>query len=238
MKKLLFVSHTLDFAAGGAERVLVDVVTRIDRDRFEISLATGGRDEIVPDELQSLEIPIHQLPHLPMFASANLWALLRVAIAVVVCQVSMWMLLRGKRFDVLHVNSIFALHYSALPCLLTGTPLIFHEHGLPRAREGSFWSFAYRWLVRRATHTIAITNAVRNQVLGFGLNPESITTVHNGIDPDDPALKQETPESTMSVRPGFRIVQISNFLDWKGHDIVLEALAKLRKSMPDARVVF
>lgn len=245
MNKVLFVSHTLDFAAGGAERVLLDILARIDRSRFDVRLVvcrdTGG----APPEFRALGLPIELLPHLEMTSSRSPWNFLRIGLSLVGSAFRLLGILRRERPDVIHVNSPFSLHFALLPCRLTKTPLVYHEHGLPRSRQGSIWSIAYPWLIHRVSHTIAITEAVRAEVVGHGVSPAAVTTVHNGIDAGSGSTKPR--DSTSSTRStdagepperGFRVVQVANFLDWKGQDVVLEALPILRERVPGASVVF
>jgi glycosyltransferase involved in cell wall biosynthesis len=239
MKKILFVSHTLDFSAGGAERVLFGLLKRVDRDRFEVSAAISRESGGVPVEFAELGIPLHTLPRLATGSSRGLWGILRVGIGLARCQISCALLLWRKRYDLIHANTIFALHFALIPCLLSGTPLVYHEHGLPRVRDHSFWSIAFRWMIHRVTHVVAITDAVKDQLLTYGIDPGSVTTVHNGIDPEPPiALDDDSSWVLPRDRPGLSIIQIANLLDWKGQDVVLESLALLRDRLPDSHVVF
>ncbi|MAG32829.1 MAG: hypothetical protein CL908_18280 [Deltaproteobacteria bacterium] len=236
MKTVHFVSHTLDFAAGGAERVLLDVLMRIDRSRFDVRLVVGRDACGVPPEFEALGLPIELLPHLHMTSSRNPSSFLRIGCALIGSALSLFRILHRERPDVVHVNSPFALHFALAPCLLTQTPLVYHEHGLPRSRQDSIWSIAYPWLIHRVSHTIAITDAVRAEVIGHGVSRDRITTVHNGIEAGSPPAVPTGP--SRSAKQGFTIVQIANFLEWKGQDVVLEALSPLREKVQDARVIF
>jgi glycosyltransferase involved in cell wall biosynthesis len=232
VKKILFVSHTLNLAAGGAERVLLGILQRMDRDRFDIGLVAGRDARGVPAEFEELALPIRLLPGLPMDTERGLLGFLRMGTALLTSALSLWGILRRDRPDLIHVNSVFALHFAMLPCLLTRTPVIFHEHGLPRIWGETIWLTAYPHLIRRVRHTIAITEAVREQVISFGAAPDAVTTVHNGIDP-------ATPQAAGSrAGPEFSIVQIANLHDWKGQDVVLHALARLHEEEPGAKLVF
>ncbi len=237
MTRLLFVNHTLDFKAGGAERVLLEVLRRIDRARLEPSVFVGRDPLGVPAEFQALSIPIHVHRPLPLGVSFGLPGILTTLFAIVSLAYSLWRTLRRDRIDVVHVNSIFALHFALLPCRLRRVPLVFHEHGLARDREGSPWARAYPWMISRVSHTIAITEAVRQEVLSYGVMPTTVTTIHNGIDSRDPSAAVRDDPAAEPAR-GFTIVQIANFLAWKGHDTVVRALERLRQRVPDARVVF
>jgi glycosyltransferase involved in cell wall biosynthesis len=234
VKKILFVSHTLDFAAGGAERVLLEMLKRIDRSRFEVGIAVGRDTRGVPPEFEALGFPIRLLPRLPMNTSRSPWGFLRVGCALLFSSLSLLRVLRRDHYDLIHVNSVFALHFAMLPCLLTRTPLIYHEHGLPESWGRTIWLIAYPRLIRHVRHTLAITDAVRAQVIGQGAAPDAVTTVHNGIDPEAPSASDRARPS----RAGFSIIQIANLHSWKGQDVVLQSLALLRKELPDVSLVF
>jgi hypothetical protein len=66
LTRLLFVTHTLDFEAGGAERVLFDVLKRIDRSRFDVSVFVGQDEKGVPPEFSELGFPISVHTNLPL----------------------------------------------------------------------------------------------------------------------------------------------------------------------------
>ena len=240
MKLVLFVSHTLDFAAGGAERVLHDVLLRIDRKRFTPMLFVAGDPGGVPSEFQALDLPIDVHRQFPLDIERRLIDFLRMGFALVSLAVSLWRRLGRDPIDVVHVNSVFALHFAVLPCRLRRVRLVYHEHGLPRNGERSPWAHSYPFLIRRVDHTIAITETVRQQVLSYDVEPSSVTTIHNGIDPhtSHESTSRENRPSGDASGQDFTVVQIANFLDWKGHETVIRALARPRDRVPGARVVF
>ena len=240
MKLVLFVSHTLNFAGGGAERVLHDVLLRIDRKRFTPELFVAGDPSGVPSEFRDLDLPIEVHRQFPEDVERRLVDFLRIGFALVSLAVSLWRRLGRDPIDIVHVNSVFALHFAVFPCRLRRVRLVYHEHGLPRNWENSLWARSYAPLIRRVDHTIAITETVRQQVLAYDVEPASVTTVHNGIDPRisyGNTSREHRPSDAASAQD-FTVVQIANFLDWKGHETVIRAVARLRDRVPGARVVF
>ena len=240
MKRVLFVSHTLDFAGGGAERVLHDVLLRIDRKRFTPVLFVAGDPSGVPSEFRALDLPIDVHRQFPVDVERRFIDILRMGLALVSLAVSLWRRLGRDPIDIVHVNSVFALHFAVFPCRLRRVRLVYHEHGLPRNRERSLWARFYPSLIRRVDHTIAITEAVHQQILSYDVEAASVTTVHNGIDPriSHGSKSREHRPSDDASGQDFTIVQVANFLDWKGHETVIRALARLRDRVPAARVVF
>ena len=232
MKRILFISHTLDFSAGGAERVFHEVVARIDRTRFAPSVFVGGDANGIPQEYAKVDVPIEATKTLILHAQKNPIRLLQTAVSVVSLAFALWRKLGREEFDVAHVNTLFALHFAFLPCMLRGIPVTYHEHGLARDRDHSVWGQLFPFMARRMSHIFAITDAVRGEVLSYGIDPNRVTTVYNGI---DASCSKPTIEEAHS--DAFRIAQVANFLEWKDHPTVLRALALLRKNVPEARLV-
>ncbi|MAG31136.1 MAG: hypothetical protein CL908_09635 [Deltaproteobacteria bacterium] len=231
MIRALFVTHSLDFEAGGAERVLYDLLVRLDRSRFEPFIFTGSDLAGVPEAFSALDIPIETGPRLPMEASLGLTGLWKTGKALLSLMAGLHRTLRRYPVEVVHVNTVFALHFALLPCRLAGVPVVFHEHNLVHQREGSVWQRRYAKRMKHVEHVAANSGAVREEAIRAGADPARISTVYNGIDPMPPASKAEK-------RPGFSIVQAANFLDWKGQHLVVEALGRLRENVPEATVTF
>ncbi len=232
MKSVLFVTHTLDFEAGGAERVLCDVLERIDRSRFQPSVFSGRDTKGIPNEFTQLDIPIETSANLPMNVSLGITGIINVLQSLIRLAWDLSNRLKRDRPDVVHINSVFALHFALWPCLRHRVPVAYHEHGLARDRSGSPWALFYSFLVKRVSHTIAITDAVRDQAIEFGAVESKAATVYNGI--DAPSILPER----QAHEPDFRIVQVANFLSWKGQDIMVRALPELKKSVPHVQLVF
>ncbi len=242
MIRILFVSHTLDFRAGGAERVLYDVLQRRDRGGYEAVLAVPRSPEDLPEEFRALRLETHILPRLRFHSGRSPRAILQTVWELLRLNVALLGLLRRGRFDVMHVNSVFALHFAALPARIARCPLVYHEHGLPVVRSTYVWYWMYRWLLRPVRHVISITDAVATQVAELGFDPSRVTTVYNGID-------LAAPESGARVghwraaqaeggRAPFTFVKVANMHEWKGHETVIRAMPLLRRELPDARAVF
>jgi glycosyltransferase involved in cell wall biosynthesis len=240
--RILFVSHTLDFRAGGAERVLCDVLQLRDRSGYEAVLAVPRSPEDPPEEFRALGLETHLLPRLQLHPTRRPSAMLQTAWELLRLNVALLRLLRRERFDVMHVNSVFALHFAVLPARIMRCPLVYHEHGLPRSRSTSVWSWMFPWLLRRASHVISITDAVAAQVMEFRVDPSEMTTVHNGIDlaaPESGArVDHWRVDQAKGGRAPFTFVKVANLHEWKGHETVVRALPLLRRELPEAKVVF
>ena len=90
-----------------------------------------------------------------------------------------------------------------------------------------------RWAVQHCAKVITVSDALRQKLVAIGVPDDAIAVMPNGVDeqlfaPVDRLAARET------VRyDGFTILSVGNLVPLKGHDIVIEAVARI----PDARLV-
>lgn len=92
-----------------------------------------------------------------------------------------------------------------------------------------------RWALHGARAVIAVSDGVAARLGELGVDPAAVTVVRNGIDtsvftPDGP-VPVDAPDVPYLVYAG-------TASEWQGAEIFVEALARVRESVPDARVVF
>lgn len=132
--------------------------------------------------------------------------------------------------DLLHVHYRAVSPYAKGAQLLSGLPFIstLHMTGIPAGlpyRLASFWG----------DRTIAISKEVKDYLEGaFRLNPRRIRTIHNGVDADH--FRPPTPCEAAEARDVLGVPQnasvigmIARMSPVKGHDVLLKALAALKR---------
>lgn len=230
---VLFVNHTLDRKAGGAEQVLSSLLTGLAPSPFALRLAAPRKadreNEISP------EVERHWLPPFHMDPTRSIANLARTALSLLRANLAFGVLVRRLRPDVIYVNSIFALHFAALPALVLGVPFVYHEHNLVSQRSGSIWHRAFPLLVRRARRVVAISEAVAEELRDLGVPDEMIQVVHNAIDLPLPTVERTARD--VDERP-FRVVQVANLHRWKGHATIIEAIALAAEDGLDLSATF
>lgn len=92
-----------------------------------------------------------------------------------------------------------------------------------------------RWALRGARAVIAVSDGVATRLGELGVDPAAVTVVRNGIDtsvftPAGPPAA-DAPDAPYVVYAG-------TASEWQGAEIFVEALALVRESVPNARVVF
>lgn len=132
-----------------------------------------------------------------------------------------------------------------------GLKSVYEVRGLweiTRASRDPEWtdSDAYRYMARmeadaanHATHVIAITQALKNELVSRGVKEDKITVVPNGVDADrfipidsDPALAQE-----LSIGDRVVVGYVGSVLDYEGLYLLAEAVAHLSPYRNDFKVL-
>ena len=158
-------------AAGGAETQLRLLLQHSRHDAEVVALYNAGS---VADQLRADGIPVTDLG---MRSNTQVGAVLRLA-----------RLVRRGRFDVVHVHLYRAAVYGRLAARLAGVRrVVATEHSLLDDQlEGRPATRGVRTLYLAAERlgrtTIAVSEAVRSNLLAWGIAPDRVRTVPNGLD--------------------------------------------------------
>ena len=84
-----------------------------------------------------------------------------------------------------------------------------------------------RWAAGKAAGLITVSRALKDALSELGVRPERVRVLRNGVDldtfqPGDPAALRQT----LGLRPPV-LLSVGNLLPFKGHDLAVEALARL-----------
>ncbi len=217
--KVLFMIDELDI--GGTEQQILELVRRIDRDRFEphVCCFRYGRKA---KEIASFGVPVH---HEPKRLKADPGLVLRLA-----------SLLRREQFDIVQTYLWTANTWGRLATRLAGTPIV-----LASERNVDIWEERYkrvigRWLAKSTDTIIANSEAVRRYLLDRGgLAPDKVVTIYNGVNferfraPCDPAVRREElglPADAILAGVVARVEPA------KDHGTLLQAFALVRDRIP------
>lgn len=158
-------------AEGGAERQLELLVRQQGRAASVVALYDGGPIG------ESLRRDGYDVRVLGMGGWRRILTWLRLA----------W-LIRQLRPDVVHVHLLAAQLWGIPAARLARVPVtVSSEHSLNEAmiegRDHARWLvWLYRLLAALATHTIAVSEATRGRLVGWGVPDEKISVIDNGLD--------------------------------------------------------
>jgi glycosyltransferase involved in cell wall biosynthesis len=242
-------------ALGGAERCLLDLAASFREHARDVELGlVAGRDGPLIEEARALGVHVIPLPLgarlLAMGDSAliarkgpPIFRFSRHAIRALLDAASyvprLSSAIRDFSPSVVHSNGI-KMHLLAAAAT-RGTPLIWHIRDFIGERPLVSW--ALRACASRAACGIAISDMVAQDARRI-VPRLPISVIHDAIDtgafsPAGPvaaidALAGMTPASPGTVRVGL----VATYARWKGHEVFLQALQRLKAALPRAEVQF
>ncbi|MGB9791724.1 MAG: glycosyltransferase [Thermacetogeniaceae bacterium] len=163
-----------DTNIGGAGRHLLNLLKHCASWGVDAEVACPEGSQLAP-LCRELGVRVHELEELPPDASfswKNAWRQIPALVR----------LIREGSFDVVHTHASFA---GRLAAALAGAPLIvFTKHTFDPVPAGRGIKGWLRGLVNRATcdAAIAVSEAVRENLIRDGIPPERIEVIPNGVD--------------------------------------------------------
>jgi L-malate glycosyltransferase len=244
--KCLFANHVGHFQAGGAERVLVNVLQQLDQEAVTIFLAipnsrNGQISSILPRHIKKVE-------HVVPLVRYNMFLWFRALLTILLYPVEVWRLSRlvwREGIEALYANSLLSGVYFASVSLVTNRPLIYHEHNFVEQRPGRIWLAAFKLVTAKARWVVAISKAVRESIERHGVARRKIMVVHNGLEYQ--AIKRDMLQE-MALKGRQRlglgensqslVGMVANLHPWKGHMLVLQTIPIVKQKYPDVLYVF
>jgi sugar transferase (PEP-CTERM/EpsH1 system associated) len=156
---------------GGAQKVLLQLLSRLDRRRFSPSVVClYNGDKAVAQEIRSLGIHVADLGMATKWRVDAFWRFLR--------------LLRAERPAILHTHLFHANIPGRVVGRLTGVPIVISTEHSMGTESG------WRYRLNRLTHPLADrVVCVSQQIAGFftqrvGIPEAKVVVIPNGIDPE------------------------------------------------------
>jgi glycosyltransferase involved in cell wall biosynthesis len=224
-KRVLFILPSL--GAGGAERVKITLLRHLDRSRFEPHLALV---EAVGPFLTEVpqDVPIHDLKAI------------RVRYALPAILRLVWKLRPHAVVSALaELNVVMGLIKPLLP---RGLKLLVEEETSATAElaeKGAstlIWHWLYRHFYAKADKVICVADYVVNDLaVNFRIPREKLARIYNPVDIDKTrALANEGDDPFRG--PGPHLVAAGRLSRVKAFDMLLDAMAMVRKAIPTARL--
>jgi phosphatidylinositol alpha-1,6-mannosyltransferase len=149
--------------------------------------------------------------------------------------------LTAEPADLVHVHRAYHRQFLCQEVVGLSVPLVVTVHSVnPLLQSNPAWM---RSMItgnyRRARHLIAVSNFVRDKIVGYGARPEATTVIHNGVD-----LSVFTPEPPAPAREELGLPQdrflflfSGNLIARKGVAVLVRAFCQLVGRQPEAHLV-
>jgi glycosyltransferase involved in cell wall biosynthesis len=234
--KIVFILGTLEI--GGTERQFLELVRRIDRERFALRVLAFHCQGTVRDEVEALNIPFTCLNFFGLkgkYRPISYWQLYCLLRDIA-------QYLRHEQPQIVQSYLFWANVYGSIAAKIAGVPVIIT--GRRTLLEAKYKRFPAQWLQHLsnlwATLIVSNSEAARQECLQHDrfVNAQKTVVIYNGIEAgpyaaacDAPAAKRalHLPEDALTVG------MVANLHPYKGHRVFLHAAARVLQHCPHTR---
>ncbi len=242
--RLLIVNHAVEI--GGAERVLLRLLDRMDRGLFTPALACPHAGPLT-EEAEARGLQVHLgYPAARLLAvrrkglGAGPLGALAYPLDMARTVAGLARLVREGGYELVLTNSAKADIYGSVAARLAGRPVVWRLHDIV---DYDAFSRLNVLLFRvsaslLASRVLAVSQAVREALMARGVSGKKIAVVYNGIalDACDRALARPGVREEWGLEKDAPVAgMVGRLVDWKGPDRFLEAAALVAARMPRAR---
>ncbi|MGE0445036.1 MAG: glycosyltransferase [Vicinamibacterales bacterium] len=213
------------FDPGGTERQMTELIARLDRARFDVHVACFRREGHWLPRVEAAALSVTEFPISGFRSPSTLGQLLAFA---------RWC--RERRLAVVQACDFYA-NVFALPCAaLARVPVrIGSRRDLVLPGRSAGQHRLQRWAYRLAHRIVANSQAAAQQVAAEGIPESRVTVIPNGVD----LRTFGPPHPRTAGPPNLRtITTVANLRPEKGHDVLLEAAARVVRTHPDVQFQF
>src|SRR5262245_17220710 len=214
--RVVYLTHTL--GVGGAEELILNMVARLPRDRFEpmVCCFENPPGPIGP-EITALGVPVIPLGVVPGWRRPSAW----------------WSIvrqLRRLRPAIVHTFMLPASLYGRSAAVAAGVPIIIGTEVNIYERKQRHHIFIERFLAARSACVVASAESVKTAyVQQLGIGADAVRVVYNAVNWDrlDATKAPDEVRAELEI-PSNRIVVgvVATLQNKKGHRVLLDAVAK------------
>jgi len=211
---------------GGIEKQMLRVLPRLNTGRYRVSLCLLKRPGELAEELRALGVGVHVLPFRGRLAPRSLWALGR--------------LFRRERVSIVHAHVRESNTSATVAGRLARVPVIVASIHNVDTMHGGRRILQDRLLDSWRDAVVTVSDKVRDDYCAsVGVDPAKCVTIHNGLDLaafTAGGRPREAVRAELGLAPADRVVvTVARLVAQKGHEVLLEAAARVAAAVPEAR---
>ncbi len=132
-----------------------------------------------------------------------------------------------ERYSLNTMCGILVARRYRIPLILeVNAPLRREQETLGRLSFRRLARFTERWICSNATHTIAVTDVLKNLLVEDGVPPQKLTVIHNGVDQRElhPGISGDSVRARYNLTGRTIIGFVGWFRKWHGLEMLFEAI--------------
>jgi len=238
-KNILFISHVSSKKFGGAERVLDDIVSNIDHEKYRTILLLQqktGTEKLDWDCSANTDIEFFDFGLLSH--RFKIIGLIGMLFRVVKGFFYIKRLIKKHDIDVICANTLIAAAFSVMPSRYMRKQFFYYEHNIVEHRKGHLIGLALYPVSKLSTNIICISESVKQSLAREGVCLSKLHLVYNGADFKglDYSLSTGNGLPARYQDNVLRVGMVANFMPWKRHQLFLELMSGLSDKVPGIRI--
>ena len=226
------VLHLINsFEIGGTERQAVELLKRLDQERYEVKLAALRNRGPFYSEIEE-RFP--NVPEFPLTSFYDLNAARQLA--------RLRALMARERIEILHAHDFYAGFIGAAAARLAGVRVIACQRHL-KLSDRRIHEWGTRLIHRLADRILVNSEAIRDHILSNGSSHASkIVVIKNGISPFADSAETQNPHDELcrelNVAIDSKLIgMVARLQPVKGHKFFIEAASRVIEKEPKAQLV-
>ncbi|MFH1563678.1 MAG: glycosyltransferase [Nitrospirota bacterium] len=226
--KIMYIVNSL-IEQGGAERVVYNLVERLNLELFYPVVCCLYKNEKLGDELKNLGIKIVEMN----LKSGINWSLL----------LKLSNIMKKERINIVHTHTASSWFYGTIAAKLAKIPVIINTvHGrgniLPQRKE----IIERKILSLLTTRIISVSEQLKKSLIEHeGISLKKVITITNGVDINRYRVNEDEiikVKKTFNLDGCYPIIGIVARLDYeKNHQMLLNAMPKIVSCYPEAKLL-
>src|SRR6266446_4521951 len=213
---------------GGSERLVHNLVLRLDRGRFNPSVAWLIGCEVLK-EYEDLQVPLHYVPKTKRVDFSTMQKLARI--------------IETESIDIVNAQHFMPTIYSYYGCKLAAKKaLVFTAHSRWEIEETSLkWRLAGGYLLRRIGASVGVSPDVSSAIQSvFKTKTSQTVTIENGVDTDLFGREKDVQglRGSLGLADSDVVIgTVGNLKKVKNHLLLLQAFAKVAEELESVKLL-
>lgn len=234
--RILFTNHTSTMG-GGAEVVLNNVIKFCSSDpNFDIFVGLPSKGDLYNNFKKINNIQIIILPFKALRKSFNIPYILRFMINLVILTIKLFFFIKKEKIELIYCNTYYSVIFCLFASWLTGIRLIWHVHDIKE--KDRITRLIIRLLNRVCSKIIAVSQAVKENLIKIGIESSKINVIYNGVDTFIFRARKSDIRKELSLSSeDFIVGSIGQIDPRKRFEDVILAIDRLKNKIPNIKLL-